>query len=81
MCAMKKALKWNEDPEKTGLSLYTCRHTFAKRILSGFWTGQPATIETVAGLLGNTPGVCFKHYATWCDEYSQPLWTAVGRGA
>lgn len=80
MCAMKRALKWDEDPEKAGLSLYTCRHTFAKRVLSGFWTNQPATIETVAGLLGNTPGVCFRHYASWCDEYSEPLWAAVGRG-
>lgn len=80
MCAMKKALKWNEDPDKAGLSLYTCRHTFAKRILSGYWTGQPATIETLAGLMGNTPSVCWKHYASWCDEYSQPLWNAVGRG-
>lgn len=80
MCAMKKALSWDKDPDKSGLSFYTCRHTFAKRVLSGFWTGQPATIETVAGLLGNTPSVCWTHYASWCDEYNQPLWNAVGRG-
>ena len=44
--------------------MYTCRHTFAKRILSGYWTGQPATIETLAGLMGNTPSVCWKHSAS-----------------
>lgn len=79
MCAMKKALKWDEDPDKAGLSFYTCRHTFAKRILSGYWTGKPASIETVAGLMGNTPSVCWSHYSSWCDEYNQPLWNAVGR--
>ena len=36
-----------------GSCVYSCRHTFAKRTLGGFWTGKPATIEQVAGLLGN----------------------------
>lgn len=79
-CAMKKALGWHKDPEKAGLSFYTCRHTFAKRILSGYYTGAPASMETVAGLLGNTIKVCEEHYAQWCDEYNEPLWSAVGRG-
>lgn len=79
MCRIKAGLKWNEDPEKKGLSFYTCRHTFAKRVLSGYWTGKPTSIETLAGLMGNTPSVCFRHYAAWCDEYNQPLWSAVGR--
>lgn len=79
-CRIKQELGWNEDPAKKHLSLYTCRHTFAKRILSGYWTGQPTGIETLAGLMGNTPKVCWEHYAKWCDEYNDPLWAAVGRG-
>lgn len=79
-CNIKRALGWDADPDKKSLSLYTCRHTFAKRILSGYWTGQTASIETLAGLMGNTPKVCWDHYAQWCDEYNEPLWAAVGRG-
>ncbi|APZ94554.1 tyrosine-type recombinase/integrase [Fuerstiella marisgermanici] len=79
-CTIKRKLGWDKNPDKKNLSLYTCRHTFAKRILSGYWTGQPATIETLAGLMGNTPKVCWDHYAQWCDEYNEPLWAAVGRG-
>lgn len=78
-CQMKKALAWNHDPDKKHLSFYTCRHTFAKRMLSGYWTGQSGTIETVAGLLGNSPSICFKHYASWSDAYNAPLLRAVGR--
>ena len=80
-CTIKKKLGWDSDADKKHLSLYTCRHTFAKRILSGYWTGQPAMIETLAGLMGNTPRVCWDHYAQWCDEYNEPLWAAVGRGS
>ena len=80
-CTIKRKLGWDSDPDKKHLSLYTCRHTFAKRIQSGYWTGQPATIETLAGLMGNTPKVCWDHYAQWCDEYNEPLWAAVGRGS
>ena len=79
-CRIKEVLGWDKDADKKHLSFYTCRHTFAKRILSGYWTGQPATIETLAGLMGNTPKVCWDHYARWCDEYNDPLWAAVGRG-
>jgi len=79
-CTLKRRLGWDQDPEKKNLSLYTCRHTFAKRVLSGYWTGEPASIETLAGLMGNTPKVCWDHYARWCDDYNEPLWAAVGRG-
>ena len=57
MCAMKKALGWDQDTEKKGHSMYTCRHTFAKRIMSGYWTEQRAAVETLAGLMGNRPSV------------------------
>lgn len=60
--------------------VYTSRHTFAKRMLSGYYTGQPVTIEVLAGLMGNSPKVCWQHYAQWADQYIDPLWAALGRG-
>lgn len=57
--------------------MYSCRHTFAKRTLGGYWTGKPCTIEQLAGLMGNTRQVCWEHYAKWCDNYTDPLWEAV----
>ena len=62
-----------------GSCLYSCRHTFAKRTLGGYWTGKPATIEQVAGLMGNTRQICWDYYAQWCAAYSDPLWDALGR--
>ena len=59
--------------------MYTSRHTFAKRTLAGYYTGKPASIEAVAGLMGNTPAVCWRHYAQWADEYNDPLWEALGK--
>ena len=57
--------------------MYTCRHTFAKRTLGGYWSGKPCTIEQLAGLMGNTRQICWEHYAKWCDNYTDPLWEAV----
>jgi integrase len=57
--------------------MYTCRHTYAKRTLQGYWTGKATTVETLAKLLGNTPQVCWKHYVQWCDSYAEPLWEAT----
>ena len=69
--------------KKLGLSkekcLYTSRHTFAKRTLSGYYTGKPVSIEVLAGLLGNTPAVAWRHYAQWADAYNDPLWEALGK--
>ncbi|PHR95213.1 MAG: hypothetical protein COA78_30615 [Blastopirellula sp.] len=59
--------------------MYTCRHTFAKRTLSGYYTGKPVNIEVLAGLMGNTPKVCWEHYASWADQYNDPLWEALGK--
>ena len=79
---LKRAVK---RAAKTGLvfalgsCVYSCRHTFAKRTLGGFWTGKPATIEQAAGLLGNSRQVCWDYYAQWCAAYSDPLWDALGR--
>ena len=57
--------------------LYTCRHTFAKRILSGHWNKRYATLEHLANLMGNTEEVCRK-YAAWSKQYQEPLWELVG---
>lgn len=56
---------------------YTCRHTYAKRTLGGYWTGRPCIIEQLCGLMGNSRDVCWQHYAQWCHAYTDPLWGAV----
>ncbi|MCH7728442.1 MAG: hypothetical protein IH991_18480 [Planctomycetes bacterium] len=57
--------------------LYSTRHTFAKRVLQGYWTGRPTNIETLARLMGNTPQVCREHYLQWSEIDNDPLWEAV----
>ena len=79
-CALRKKMGWNDDSVRKEYSLYTGRHTFAHRILTGYYTGQPCTIETLAALMGNTPKVCYDHYAKhWDQHYSDPLWVAMGK--
>lgn len=56
--------------------MYTARHTFAKRMLGGYW-GPPVTLEVLAGLMGNTPKICYQHYAQWASQYTDPLRGAV----
>jgi len=81
--ALKRKLKWDEDPTKKRYSCYTCRHTFAHRMLSGYWTGGVGcSIETLAELIGDTPKVAFDHYGKeWGQHYQDPLWAAIGVGA
>jgi hypothetical protein len=57
--------------------MYMARHTYAKRTLSGYWSGKPCTIERLAELMGNTREVCWDHYATWCEAYTDPLWESA----
>lgn len=78
----KKKLMWDKDPVKTKYSCYTGRHTFAHRMLSGYWTkGVGCSIETLAELIGDTPKVAFDHYGKeWGQHYQEPLWAAVGGG-
>jgi integrase len=57
---------------------YTTRHTFAKRVLGGYWTGKPATIEQLCALMGNSRDVAWENYGQWCEAYDTPLWDAVG---
>jgi integrase len=77
---LRKRLGWDRDPSKRKFSTYTCRHTFAHRMLSGFWNNsQGCSIEVLAELLGDTPKVAFEHYGKeWGQYYQEPLWTAIG---
>jgi integrase len=79
---LKKKLGWDQDPTKTKYSCYTCRHTFAHRMLSGYWSGGVGcSIETLAELIGDTPKVAFDHYGKeWGQHYQDPLWAAIGAG-
>ncbi|MEX0866771.1 MAG: tyrosine-type recombinase/integrase, partial [Pirellulales bacterium] len=73
---LKAKLGWDKDPIKSKYSSYTCRHTFAHRMLSGYWTGGVGcSIETLAELMGDTPKVAFDHYGKeWGQHYQDPLW-------
>ena len=77
--ALKKRLGWDSDPVRSHYSCYTCRHTFAHRMLSGYWNGGlGCSIETLAELIGDTPKVAFDHYGReWGQHYQEPLWAAV----
>jgi integrase len=80
--ALKAKLGWDLDPVKSKYSSYSCRHTFAHRMLSGFWSeGVGCSIETLAELMGDTPKVAFDHYGKeWGQHYQDPLWNAIGEG-
>ena len=57
--------------------LYATRHTYAKRILQGYWSGKQTNIETLARLMGNSVQVCRDHYLQWTDSYNEPLWESA----
>ena len=79
---LKQKLTWDKHPVKKKYSCYSARHTFAHRMLSGYWNGGAGcSIETLAELMGNTPKVAFDHYGReWGLHYQEPLWAAVGAG-
>ncbi len=54
--------------------MYSCRHTYAKKILEGYWSGRPTNIETLARMMGNTPQVCRDHYLNWSKIDNDPIW-------
>ena len=78
--AIKRLLGWDQDKVRQKYSSYTCRHTFAHRMLSGYWNGGAGcSIETLAELIGDTPKVAFDHYGKeWGQHYQEPLWAALG---
>ncbi len=80
---LKDKLEWKQDPVRSRYSCYSCRHTFAHRMLSGFWNGgRGCTIETLAELMGDTPKTAFDHYGKhWGQHYQDPLWAAIGAGS
>jgi integrase len=77
---IRRGLGWDKDPVRKKYSSYTCRHTFAHRMLSGYWNdGAGCSIETLAELIGDTPKVAFDHYGKeWGQHYQDPLWAAIG---
>lgn len=77
---MREKLGWRNDPQRGRYSTYTCRHTFAHRMLAGYWNnGKGCTIEVLAELMGDTPKVAFDHYGKeWGQHYQDPLWRAIG---
>ena len=79
---IKRDLGWGGDPIRKKYSSYTCRHTFAHRMLAGYWNdGLGCSIEVLAELMGNTPKVAFDHYGReWGQHYQEPLWSAIGVG-
>ncbi len=79
-CALREKLGWDADPVRKRYSCYSCRHTFAHRMLSGYWTGGAGcSVETLAELIGDTPKVAFDHYGrAWGQHYQDPLWAAIG---
>jgi hypothetical protein len=68
----KKGIEFDKDA-----CMYSCRHTYAKRILQGFWSGKQTNIETLARLMGNSPQVCRDHYLQWTETYNEPLWESA----
>ena len=77
---VKRRLGWDKDPRRSKYSCYSCRHTFAHRMLAGFWNnGVGCSIETLAELMGDTPKTAFDHYGKeWGQHYRDPLWAAIG---
>jgi integrase len=73
-----KGLAAKRIPFDKDCCLYSCRHTFAKRVLTGYWrSGKPISIEVLSQLMGNTPEVCRANYLQWSESYTAPLWDAV----
>lgn len=66
---VKKGVDFDKD-----CCMYSCRHTYAKRTLEGYWTGKPCNIETLARLMGNSPQVCRDHYLQWSVVDNDFLW-------
>lgn len=66
---IKRGAEFDED-----CCMYSCRHTYAKRTLEGYWSGKPCNIETLARLMGNSPQVCREHYLKWSTVDNDPIW-------
>lgn len=57
--------------------MYTTRHTFAKRMLSGYW-GDKVTLLDLADLMGDTRETIVTHYTQWeSDHQTKRLWAGI----
>lgn len=56
--------------------LYTTRHTFAKRMLAGYW-GHRVTLLDLADLMGDTRQTVIDHYTKWDDTAKARLWAGI----
>lgn len=68
----KKGILLDEDA-----CMYSCRHTYAKRTLEGFWSGKPVSINTLARLMGNSVQICIAHYLQFSEADNEMLWTSA----
>ena len=57
--------------------MYSCRHTYAKRTLEGYWSGKAASIKTLARLMGNSVQVCIEHYLQFSEADNEMLWSVA----
>ena len=57
--------------------MYSCRHTYAKRALEGYWSGKPTSINSLARLMGNSVQVCIDHYLQFSEADNEMLWTSA----
>lgn len=57
--------------------MYSCRHSYAKRTLEGYWSVKPASIKTLARLMGNSVQVCIQHYLQFSEADNEMLWGAA----
>jgi len=72
---LKRRLKKRDVELDADCCMYSTRHTYAKRALAGEYDGNvPITIEQLAGRMGNSREVCWKHYAKWDKRNTAPLW-------
>lgn len=74
---LKKKLEQKKIRLDSDACMYSCRHTYAKRTLEGYWTGKPASISSLARLMGNSVQVCIAHYLQFSIADNEMLWGAA----
>jgi hypothetical protein len=72
--AEKAGMKFDPD-----CCVYSARHTYGKRMLTGYWTGKPINIDLLSAMMGNTPEVARRHYVNILksiDGVEELIWAA-----
>jgi integrase len=68
----KKAILMGKDDV-----MYTTRHTYAKRMLAGYW-GEKVTLLDLADLMGDSRDTIIAHYTQWeSDHQAKRLWAGI----